>query len=232
MGEKYGEFAGMPPRVRGVIFDMDGLMLDTERLHWEAAIEVGAQLGLPIDARFMTSIQGVNAVGVRRALREVTGSEEGVDVFLERKRMRFRELLEEGDEALVKPGLFEILDKLAWRGVSRAVATGSGRAYCQGLLERFGLIRHFDAIVTGDMVVYAKPDPEIVRVAVRELGLSAEECVVLEDSPNGITAARAAGCRSVMVPDMVEPGVAHGEADAVVESLNAAWSVLEGWLDE
>lgn len=232
MGENRGELAVVLSRARGVIFDMDGLMLDTERLHWEAAIEVGAQLGVPIDACFMTSIQGVNAAGVRRALRKVTGSEEGVDAFLERKRKRFRELLEEEGEGLVKPGLFEILDKLAWHGVACAVATGSGRAYCQGLLERFGLIRRFDAIVTGDMVAFAKPDPEIVRVAARELGLSAGECVVIEDSPNGIAAARAAGCRSVMVPDMVEPDAAHAEADAVVGSLNAAWSVLEGWLDE
>nr|WP_255376253.1 HAD family phosphatase [Collinsella sp. An2] len=198
---------------------MDGLMFVTERLHWISLYDAARQMGIRIDDAFMVRTQGVNATEMRSLFVEAAGSVSAADELLSRKRLRFQSLLATCDD-ICKPGLLALLDALETWGLRRAVATGAGAAYCRRLLDRAGITKRFDAIVTGDVVRRAKPEPEIFELAARRLGYSPSECVVLEDSPNGIEAAYRAGCYSIMVPDMVTPGQREYDlANAVVPSL-------------
>ncbi len=187
---------------RAVIFDMDGLMLDTEvmaRIVWRQA---GEDLGYPISDALFLSFVGRTGADSAAILKEVWGA----DFPLERLRARIAshwENLVARQPIPTKPGLAELIAYLEARGIRRAIATSSRR---RDALDKLGpLIHHFEVLVTGDEISHGKPAPDIFLLAAQRLGLSPAECLVLEDSHAGIQAARAAGIRAIMVPDLLAP---------------------------
>ena len=190
--------------IDAVIFDMDGLMLDTERISLEFERQAHREQGIPF--RDLTPlVMGKNSATVRQIQLEQYGPDYPIDAL----RARCRELWDQyllQSPVPVKPGLFPLLNWLRERGIPCGVASSTSAASALPMLEKGGIAPYMDAMVFGDMVQRSKPAPDIFLEAARRLKADPGGCIVLEDSPNGILAAHRAGMRPVMVPDLVEPG--------------------------
>ncbi len=191
-------------QIKGLLFDMDGLILDTEKLYTRFWMEAANTLGYP-----MTREQ---ALGMRSLSREFgvakLQSYFGESVSYEEVKQKRIELMDafiekEGVEA--KAGVQELMAYLKENGIKAAIATSSPLERTEKYLQSVGLKDSFDKLISGYMVKKGKPEPDIYQLAAAELGLAPEECLALEDSPSGILSASRAGCFPVMIPDQDQP---------------------------
>lgn len=190
--------------IQAAIFDMDGLMFDTERLssfYWQQA---AAEQGFVLADGMTNRIRGRNEEGIRQVLRELFGPGLDFPRALAAQRAKMARVDEDG-LLRAKPGLHELLDWLRANGIPRAVASSSRRVSVEGHLRTAGLLEAFDAVITGDDVTRSKPDPEIFWKAAAAMDAPPERTLVLEDSPNGVRAGAAGGFVTVMVPDLDPP---------------------------
>lgn len=190
--------------MRAVIFDMDGLMFDTERVFFEAWDYAGEKTGIG-KAGYMT----LKTLGMSVAMsRDIWNKEFGEQYDEQALRRYTKEFLTKyyaEHKVPVKRGLYVLLEYLRNGGYKLAVASSSPRWEVESHLEDAGVSDYFQEIVCGDMVARSKPDPEIYRKACELLGEKPEDCIALEDSRNGILSAYRAGCRTIMVPDLWQP---------------------------
>lgn len=188
--------------VQGVIFDMDGLMFDTERLWdtlWEPTCrEMGVEMPADVDA-FLASGRGLAGQALADHIRKYFPTVDPQKMLQTAWRLA-DELFAKGVPC--KPGLFELLDVLEERGIPRIVASSSPRSMILQNLSTTGAGRYFAQVVCGADVEHSKPAPDIFLLAASRLGVDIHRCLVLEDSLNGLRAARASGAVSVMVPDL------------------------------
>ena len=193
-------------RIRYAIFDMDGLMFDTERLFLRSLEEyVGPVTGVAFPTENVLKLLGCNHADFNRLFPQLfgTGITPETCTALVGEWMQ-REI--ETNGMPVKPGLYALLDALQRAGVRMALATGTSRPIATIYLEMTNTRAYFDAIVCGDQVAHGKPDPEIFLSAFAALGGDdPDACVVFEDSYNGLVAAHAGGFRTVCVPDLIDP---------------------------
>lgn len=214
-------------RIRGVIFDMDGLMFDTERIGARAWRRVGAETGLDINEKLLSSMRGGSILAAADRFKEYFG--DGIDYFkLRNAKIKYvnQEIAEKG--LPIKKGLVELLTFLKVNNYGVALATSTNTREAMTFLEMAGLTTCFDAFVCGDMVTKSKPNPEIFNTAAEKLGFLTEECMVLEDSINGIHAAISGGFAAVIVPDLTEPDIElETKLYAKCESLLQVISLLE-----
>lgn len=190
--------------MKAVVFDMDGVLFDTEIVcmkSWEA---IAAQRGLPLMDEIFPKCIGLNANDSRRIVMEAYGEDFDYPVFRQETADWFRNYIEENGLP-IKPGVHEILDWLKTSGYRVGLASSTRRESVFSHLEQAGIVSFFETVVTGDMVEHSKPLPDIYLRACRELGVAPEEAYAIEDSPNGIRSAHAAGMRPIMVPDMIPP---------------------------
>jgi HAD superfamily hydrolase (TIGR01509 family) len=204
--------------VRAVVFDLDGLMFDTEALYHRIASELLAEKGKVFTAEIMRAMIGRRAPEAGLALKTLAGLDESVDDLLTTIRERFQSQMEVAVHPT--PGLFVLLDRLKEAGHPLAVATSSQRAYAEGLLRTHGLRDRFRALLSAEDVTRGKPDPEIYLRAASALGAEPSSVIVLEDSPPGVQAARAAGAFAVGVPHDHSPAEALEAAHLIVERLD------------
>lgn len=216
--------------VRLVIFDMDGLMFDTERIAVDAWRSAGEQLGFPIPPGLVIETIGLNRRDTEATLLRRLG--EGFP-YDEARRLRIcyaEEIVARNGVPLME-GLFELLDMLDGAGVPKAVATSTERARALRLLDLAGIRSRFDAIVCGDEVERGKPSPDIFLAAAAKLQIDPSGCVVLEDSESGLMAAHRAGMLPVLVPDLKAPSAeALALAFRVFRSLTEVKRFLVGEL--
>ncbi len=191
-------------RPMAMIFDMDGLMLDTEPLAARAWGNAAAALGVEFDMTLALAMVGRNFADCATMVRAHYGAGYPVDALLERWHAAYDELVEREGLAM-KPGVRELLAWLETRSIPRAVATSTRRERARAKLVRTALLPRFHDIVGGDEVARGKPAPDIYVEAARRLGVNASDCVVLEDSEPGVRAALAARMTPIMVPDMHAP---------------------------
>ena len=191
--------------MEAVIFDMDGLMFDTERLAMEGWMQAGKSFGLDIPYRVVIETAGRNTADTRSILERGLGRKIPFD---ELRELRFSYVWDTVDRCgvPVKAGLTRLLDLLDLRRVPRAVATSTERTKTEKLLRMSGLSARFPVLVCGDEVSRGKPAPDIVFAAAKRLGAEPAGCAVLEDSESGIRAAHRAGMIALLVPDLREPG--------------------------
>lgn len=190
--------------IEAVLFDMDGLMFDTERMWAEAWTEVARKRGLENIGAVVDSMRGRNRAGCMEVCRAAYGEEFDFDEFQAQARAVMNGLV--ADRGLPKkPGLTELLEELRRRGTPAVVCTSTRRATTEGYLRQAGITGCFKGLVCGDDVQNGKPDPEVFLKGAALAGRDPTRCLVLEDSPNGVRAGAAAGCRTVMVPDMTRP---------------------------
>lgn len=213
--------------IEAVLFDMDGLMFDTERLWTEAWMATAKAVGLPVGLEVVAAMRGCNQAGCRRVCRELLGPDFDFDTYQGKASVVMDRLVDEQDLPQ-KPGLRDLLEELERRRLPAVVCTSTSRTVTEGYLERAGIRRFFKGLVCGDDVQRGKPDPEVFLKGAALAGLPPERCLVLEDSPNGIRAGAAAGCRAVMVPDLMEPtGELRTLAAAIVPDLFAVVPLLD-----
>jgi len=187
--------------MRAVVFDMDGLMFDTERLAMAAWDYAGEKLGVGKAGYMVMKTLGVTAERADEIWRE----EFGADIDTEAMRRYGREFtgdFYEHNKVPVKPGLYELLNWLKSAGIKTAVASSSTRRAVDRNLKSAGITDKFNVTVCGEMAARSKPAPDIYLKACELLGESPEDCIALEDSRNGLWSAHNAGCRVIMVPDL------------------------------
>jgi HAD superfamily hydrolase (TIGR01509 family) len=190
--------------IKGAIFDMDGLMLDTEKLLVRFWREAAARFGYEMSVQNVLDIRSLSSKYSIPKLKGIFGEDFPFqDVRALRIELMNAYIDEHGFE--VKRGLFELLGYLRENGYLIAVATATARDRAERYLSRINALGYFDAVICGDMVTNGKPDPDIYLTAAAELGLPPEECAALEDSPNGIRSASSAGCATIMIPDLTQP---------------------------
>lgn len=190
--------------VEAIVFDMDGLIFDSERIVQRSWEDTGSQLGIPHMGSHIYHTLGMNVVGRSEYFARVIRADFPMEEFAAGTRKRFYEIVE-AEGLPVKPGVRELLEYGKNHGYKMAVATSSRRPYAEGILKDAELYGYFDSMVFGNMVTRSKPDPEIYLMACERLGAAPERSIALEDAPNGIRAAYAAGMMPVMIPDLVQP---------------------------
>ncbi|MDR3131155.1 MAG: HAD family phosphatase [Treponema sp.] len=188
----------------GVIFDMDGLMLDTERLIINAWIDAARGRGWPVDEAVVLKTVGIDEPSSRALLSGIFGPD-----------FPYYEIQEELSGRIIRqaelhgiphrPGLLTLLDHLAKLELPLAVATSASQKTARWKLSRSGILERFSVLACGDEVRRGKPAPDVFLLAAERLDKNPAECVGFEDSPAGLLSLRAAGIRSVFIKDLVEP---------------------------
>lgn len=191
---------------KAVIFDMDGLLFDTEIVYYEASQMVADQMGFPYDKELYLKYLGVSDEEVWANYHQIFASfgKNNVQKFI---NDAYEETIRRFSLGVVqlKPGVIELLDFLEEHRIPKVVASSNQRHIIELLLEKNQLTNYFETIVSAENVKRAKPDPEIFLLAHEYLGTKKQETLVLEDSKNGILAAASAEIPVIMIPDLLAP---------------------------
>lgn len=187
-----------------VIFDMDGTLIDTEkyyRIFWPKAL---AEFGYTMTDEQALSMRSLGRPFAPARLKEMFGQELDYYKVRDRRKEMMEECLDrEGID--LKPGVMELLTFLKEKGITRAIATATDLQRTEKYLGKLGIRDYFDELISATMVEYGKPYPDIYQYACKTLGKDPEDCIAVEDSPNGVISAYKAGCKVVMVPDQTQP---------------------------
>lgn len=212
---------------RAVIFDMDGLLIDSERVMLQCWRETAAAQSLGLDDAVWLSMVGLHDKGCAELLDGLLGAEQARRLTLECKR-GYDLLVEDG--LPLKAGARGLLQDLFDLGVPLAVATSTRGERARIKLARSGIDGYFSHVVTSSDVAHAKPAPDLYLLAAERLGIPPRECIAIEDSEFGVRAASAAGMRVIQVPDLLPASDLTRSLATVVESLPLARPHLESWL--
>ena len=200
-----------------IIFDMDGVLVDGEPLHFAAAGEILAPLGIDLDIETYKGYMGRTGHDIWEDLRGRFGLHLDYDVYQRRYGAAVLEAYRTQTRAL--PGARALLDRLHAARIPCALASSSRREWVRTALDVLDFARYFRVVVAGDEIAAGKPDPEIYRTAAERLGVAPADCVAFEDAPAGIASARSAGMRVVAVRTDLNRGLALDGADRVLDSL-------------
>ena len=207
----------LPPHpLRGVVFDLDGVITDTAHYHFLAWQRLAQSLGLPFDEAFNETLKGIDRMGsLERILAQgsATYTAEQKQALAKEKNEQYVQLISTMDSSRLLPGAQALLLELRGHGIRTALASVSRNAPM--VLNRLGIAHLFDHVVDVARIERPKPDPEIFATAAARLGLPVDSCIGIEDAVAGITSIKGAGMYAVGVGD---PGVLH-EADEVIPGL-------------
>jgi HAD superfamily hydrolase (TIGR01509 family) len=204
--------------LRAIIFDFDGLILDTESPLHNSWMEIFEHYGLVVTQKQWASLLGASA--------DVPEAYELLEAHLgrplDRKRIHEQRMARELqllDEEVVLPGVRELIHEAKIAGLGLAVASSSDRAWVEGLLTRHDLIQSFDTVVCAEDVAQTKPAPDLFLKAMKQLRVEAHEAIIFEDSEHGVSAAKAAGIFCVAVPNKVTRCLTFAHASLIVSSI-------------
>ena len=193
----------LPRPVAAVVFDMDGLLFDTEKLYGQAILIAASELGVEMSMDVFHTFVGTPWAHNRRQMLEAYGEAYPAEE-LRVAWMRHFKLLA-ADSLELKPGVGALLDLLDERGLPRAIATSSSRGTVEHHLGAHGLRDRFHHVVASGDYANSKPAPDPFLKAAERLGVDPRHCLALEDSLNGVRSASSAGMMTVMVPDLIQP---------------------------
>ena len=218
----------MDNKISGVVFDMDGVLFDTERLGCELWAEVCRENGMHVSIETFKTFAGIASEAAYPMMEDILGRDydyRAMDYMVyDRMRLYIRD-----NGTPLKPGLFKTLEFLKNNGYKMAVATSAVEKEAMNTLSAGGVLKYLDGRVFGDTVRNSKPAPDIYLKAAEILGLSPAECIAVEDSPAGLRAAYAAGMLPVMAPDLIEPDEELiSIAYAIIYSLDELISLISG----
>jgi HAD superfamily hydrolase (TIGR01509 family) len=203
--------------IRAIVFDFDGLILDTEEPVYRSWLEVYKAHGEELPFERWVQIVGSTTTGFhpQHHLEERLGRPLPKEVLDRRVDRRTELVLAQ----LVLPGVVQRIEEARDRGLKLGVASSSTREWVQGHLARLGLLERFDCLRCRDDVVNAKPEPDLYIAVLDCLGVTGAEAIAIEDSPNGVAAAKRAGMRCVAIPNAITAGLDLSQADVVLTSL-------------
>ncbi len=190
--------------LQAVVFDMDGVIFDSERKVVECWLVVAEKYGIKNIEEQCHKCLGTNSAETRRIMLEYYGEDFPYDEYKSQASTLYFERYSDG-RLPMKKGVNELLQHLKSRNLKIALASSTRSAVVLSQLENAGILKYFDKVVCGDMVSHSKPHPEIFLKACEEIQVPPEAAIAIEDSYNGIRSAHAAGMRPIMVPDMAEP---------------------------
>lgn len=181
---------------------MDGVLFDTERLYQETWKELAGERSIRLEDCFLMAISGTNGIYMKQVIEQYYHVSDGTAIMEECMERMQKKLAE---HVPVKKGVFEILEYFHSFGMRLAVASSSSEKQIEANLLKSGIRNYFSQIVSGAEVTYGKPSPDIFLLAAEKIGCRPEECLVFEDSENGVKAGHQAGCFTIMIPDLIEP---------------------------
>ncbi|HWF76861.1 MAG TPA: HAD family phosphatase [Caulobacteraceae bacterium] len=191
-----------PREIRAVVFDMDGLLVDTEAMIRDVYAELAETRGVVMPDHVFHRMIGLPNAASDAVAREHFGPDFPLEAFHADVAVRVHAACEAG--VALKVGVVELLDHLDAVGAPRAIATSSSHAAVQRTLGPSGILPRFDAVVAAGDYTRGKPNPDPFLTAAARLGMAPQHCLALEDSHNGVRAAHAAGMMTVMVPDLLQ----------------------------
>ena len=190
--------------IRGILFDMDGLVLDSEALYTRFWREAANALGFPMTVEQSWGMRSLGKKLGQPYLESLFGP--GVDyTVLRSKRIELMDDYVAEHGIAPKPGIYELLDFMDANGIPGAITSSSPMEFIERHLSNANLLHRFQKLCSGHSIPNGKPAPDIYLLGAKELGLKPEECLALEDSPTGILSAYRAGCLPVMIPDLDQP---------------------------
>jgi HAD superfamily hydrolase (TIGR01509 family) len=215
-----------PRQIRAVVFDMDGLLVDTEALIRDVMVELAEARGAAFPFEVFQRMVGLTNEASDAIALAHFGPDFPLDALYEDVRVRVHAACEAG--VALKAGVLELLDHLDAAKLPRAIATSSSHAAVARTLGPSGILPRFDAVVAAGDYPRGKPNPDPFLTAASRLGVAPEHCLALEDSHNGVRAAHAAGMMTVMVPDLLEPTDEMREKClAIAESLHHVRQLID-----
>lgn len=215
--------------IRAALLDMDGTLFDTERLYMEGWIKGSQKYGYELTLGQICAFHGRSARDNEALYKSWFGEDAPYwEVRKIRTEYMKEKLRKEG--VPLKPGLFDLLNTLREKHITICIATGTGRADAEERWRNAGIAGYVDASVCGDEVTKSKPDPEIFLRAASKAGENPGDCIVFEDSLNGVRAGHSAGCHVFAVPD-IDPVTPEMEAlaDRIFPTLGSAAAVIRTW---
>jgi len=204
--------------LKAVIFDMDGVIIDSEPIYHEIEMTLFRELVLGISEKEQRSYAGTKTGDMWSELKEKYGIEKSVEELVELEAKRYREYLESGDGLRLIPGVVHLIEELSVNDVIIAVASSSSPEDIETVLSTFNRKNYFKIAVSGIEVQRGKPAPDIFELTVKRLEVLPEECIVIEDSGNGVKAAKAAGIKCVGLRSLNSGNQDLSAADLIIES--------------
>lgn len=210
--------------IRGILFDMDGLVLDTEKLYTRFWVEAGRFYGFPMEVKHGLALRGLSGPAGEEMLQRFFGPTANY-MRIRAKRIELMDACIAENGIAPKPGIYELLDYLQAAGIPTAITSSSPMANIRRHLTSQNLYHRFTKLCSGHEVPHGKPAPDIYLLGAAELGLPPEECLALEDAPAGILSAYRAGCLPVMIPDQDQPGgetlpLLYAKADSLLDIID------------
>lgn len=188
-------------KIKGVIFDMDGVLLNSEVLYQRFWLEALHFYGYPAEKEHILALRSLTGKNAELKLKSFFGDSLNYEKVKNKRIVLMDEYIRKNGVE-IKKGADEILPYLKEKGIKIALATSSPLERAEEHLGMAGLFKYFDSCVCGGMVKNSKPQPDIYLLASEKLGLNPQECIAVEDSPNGVRSAVNAGCKTVMIPDL------------------------------
>jgi len=186
--------------VKAVIFDLDGTLIDTEKIYKQVWPKALKQMGIDMQMEHYYAMRSLGRPFAPLKMKEWYGEDFDYDEARRIRKGYFEEYIAVNG-IQKKPGAIELLEYLKSKGIVTAIATATDIERATQYMEMAGINGYFDKVISATMVKEGKPSPYVYEYACEQLGLKPEECVAVEDAPNGITSAYRAGCRVIMVPD-------------------------------
>ena len=210
-----------------IIFDMDGTLIDTEkyyRIFWPKALEI---FGYSMTDEQALTMRSLGRPFAEQHLKEMFG--ETIDYFaVKDKRKELMEKCLDANGIELKPGVIELLIWLKEHNIRAAIATATDLERTTKYLEKLGIKKYFDKIISATMVKEGKPSPDVYLYACEQLERKPQECIAVEDSPNGVLSAYRAGCKVIMVPDQTSPDAElNNKLFARVEKISDIIALIE-----
>lgn len=211
----------MNKEIKAVVFDMDGVIFDTERIYQNCWKSEGADYNIGDIQRLYCKMMGASSDEIEKLFKNEYGNDFPFQKYRAQVKSKINEIIETNGLPF-KNGVMEILEFLKENHIPVALATSTSRPSVESHLKRAGIKEYFDYIVTGDEVSKCKPDPEIYLKACRGIGVEPQFAIAIEDSFNGIRSAFRAGMKTVMIPDTVMPddeiiGMLYGKFNNLLE---------------
>ena len=206
--------------VKAVLFDMDGTLIDTEKIYQDAWVSAIHDMGYEMQVEQYYELRSLGRPFAPALLKEWYGTDFDYDRVRKLRTGYFNAWVDaHGIER--KPGVIELVETLHKKGILTAIVTATDPERAERFLKMTGLSGYFDRVISATMVTEGKPSPQVYQYACRELGFQPAECAAVEDAPNGIRSAYRAGCKVIMVPDLTQPNAELKQMlDYCADSLN------------